>query len=129
VGGKADPAHPRMALSKSPLETQPGAGATPARVAVGLGYGGWPPDSAGVRGSAGAGPAPTPPTASTVHQVSPGSFYNWRPARGLQPFHGCLERRKPATRAAGRARRHIQHQPSEESSSTRVLKGFSVRCH
>lgn len=64
--------------------------------------------------------------------VSPCFFYNWEPAWELQPIRGYLEKRKPTMRAAGRARRHLQHQPeelSEESSTTRVLKGFSVRCH
>lgn len=60
------------------------------------------------------------------------SFYSWGPARGLQPGWGDLEKSQAAVRAAGRARRHIQHQPQELlelSSSSRVPKGFSERCH
>lgn len=68
----------------------------------------------------------------TQQHRSPGFPYSWGRAQGLQPGWGYLEKRKAAVRAAGRARRHIQHRPEELlelSPSTRVLRGCSVRCH
>lgn len=95
-----------------------------------LARGRWTPGSGGVGAPGSAGPALALLTAH--EQVSLGCFYRWGLARGLQPGQRYLERRKPAVRATGSARRHIQHQPSElleETSTTRVLKGFSVLCH